>query len=320
MAKQVQFRRGTTSQHSSFTGATGEITVDTDKDVAVIHDGSTAGGFPLSKQTSVDAKAPIDDPTFTTGITSPQVDITAQGDLRLQDSAGGQYVALQAPATISSNYTLTMPTADGSANQVLRTDGSGVLSFADAGGGGAFVKQSTTSITVNATASVEFTFATGSNILAHRFVFNRITGTANGYEYIAQFRNQSTSTYITSAFVYSYHFYSGVGGSSSAAANSDGNHEGIRLNLNAGNAGTDANYGLLNGYIDIFNPYDSKYQLALYQFVETSNTGEPRVSLGGGQLDQNQSVATPVDRVRFKPEGSGTFADSGSITYYTLEN
>jgi hypothetical protein len=48
MPTAVQFRRGTTSQHSSFTGAAGEITVDTDKDVAVVHDGSTAGGFPLA--------------------------------------------------------------------------------------------------------------------------------------------------------------------------------------------------------------------------------------------------------------------------------
>ena len=48
MAKQVQFRRGTTSQHSTFTGAVGEITVDTDKNTAVVHDGSTAGGHPLA--------------------------------------------------------------------------------------------------------------------------------------------------------------------------------------------------------------------------------------------------------------------------------
>ena len=52
MAKQVQFRRGTTSQHSTFTGAVGEVTVDTDKDVVVVHDGSTAGGFPLARQLS----------------------------------------------------------------------------------------------------------------------------------------------------------------------------------------------------------------------------------------------------------------------------
>lgn len=47
MAKQFQFRRGTTSAHSGFTGAIGEITVDTDKNLAVVHDGSTAGGHPL---------------------------------------------------------------------------------------------------------------------------------------------------------------------------------------------------------------------------------------------------------------------------------
>jgi len=41
-----QRRRGTTAQHASFTGLLGELTVDTDKDVVVVHDGSTAGGFP----------------------------------------------------------------------------------------------------------------------------------------------------------------------------------------------------------------------------------------------------------------------------------
>tara|TARA_B100000953_G_C18001840_1_gene415372 strand:- start:12 stop:956 length:945 start_codon:yes stop_codon:yes gene_type:complete len=57
MAKQLQLRRGTTSQHSSFTGLVGEVTVDTDKDVVVIHDGSTAGGEPLATEASVALKA-----------------------------------------------------------------------------------------------------------------------------------------------------------------------------------------------------------------------------------------------------------------------
>ena len=47
MAKLLKLRRGTTSQHSSFTGAEGEVTVDTDKDTLVVHDGSTQGGFPV---------------------------------------------------------------------------------------------------------------------------------------------------------------------------------------------------------------------------------------------------------------------------------
>jgi len=44
-----QRRRGTTAQHASFTGLLGEVTVDTDKKVTVVHDGSTAGGFPMAR-------------------------------------------------------------------------------------------------------------------------------------------------------------------------------------------------------------------------------------------------------------------------------
>ena len=58
-----------------------------------------------------------------------QLDIQAQGDLRLQDSLGGDYVALQAPSGVSSSYTLTFPLSDGSAGQVIKTNGSGQLGF-----------------------------------------------------------------------------------------------------------------------------------------------------------------------------------------------
>ena len=66
-----------------------------------------------------------DSPTFT-AVTVGQVDITAEGDLRLQDASGGEYVGFDAPATVSSSYTLTLPAAIGSVNQVLsinNTDG-----------------------------------------------------------------------------------------------------------------------------------------------------------------------------------------------------
>jgi len=49
MATQVQLRRGTTTEHASFTGAVGEVTVDITKDTLVVHDGATAGGYPLAK-------------------------------------------------------------------------------------------------------------------------------------------------------------------------------------------------------------------------------------------------------------------------------
>ena len=50
MSKQVQFRRGTTAEHATFKGAVGEITIDTDKDVAVVHDNVKLGGYPLCRE------------------------------------------------------------------------------------------------------------------------------------------------------------------------------------------------------------------------------------------------------------------------------
>lgn len=100
------------------------------------NNGSLAGSSNLTFNGTTLTAAGLSGPlNGTVGATTPntgaftQVDITSQGDLRLQDSSGGEYVAIQAPATIGSSYTLTMPTTDGDANQVLTTDGSGALSW-----------------------------------------------------------------------------------------------------------------------------------------------------------------------------------------------
>jgi hypothetical protein len=86
----------------------------------------------------------------TIGATTPstvvatQVDITAQGDLRLQDTTGGEFVALQAPGTLASSYTLTLPVDDGTSGQALITDGSGVLSWSSAASGDVYGPASAT--------------------------------------------------------------------------------------------------------------------------------------------------------------------------------
>ena len=54
MAKQIQLRRGTTVETNDFIGALGEVTVDTDKDVLVVHDGVTGGGFPNAARANAD--------------------------------------------------------------------------------------------------------------------------------------------------------------------------------------------------------------------------------------------------------------------------
>jgi hypothetical protein len=50
MATQVQFRRGTTAETSSFIGASGEVTVDTVKHTCIVHDASRPGGYPLLRE------------------------------------------------------------------------------------------------------------------------------------------------------------------------------------------------------------------------------------------------------------------------------
>ena len=53
MSRQIQIRRGTATEHERFTGAIGEITVDTTNKTLRVHDGETIGGTPLARADSV---------------------------------------------------------------------------------------------------------------------------------------------------------------------------------------------------------------------------------------------------------------------------
>jgi len=57
------------------------------------------------------------------------ITLNAQGDLRFADSDSSNWVAFQSPATVSSNVTWTLPSADGTNGQALTTNGSGTLSW-----------------------------------------------------------------------------------------------------------------------------------------------------------------------------------------------
>ena len=71
----------------------------------------------------------------------------ATGALRLGDTTGGEYVGLKAPGTVSSSVTFTLPGADGSADEFLKTDGSGNLTFAAVSGGTSWQAVKTTGFT-----------------------------------------------------------------------------------------------------------------------------------------------------------------------------
>jgi hypothetical protein len=99
MAKQVQFRRGTAAENNAFTGAVGEITVDTTNKQIRVHDGSTAGGTAALSSGAV-------------GVTVQGYDAdTAKTDVVQNYTAGqsGEITALTSATTITidmsdSNY------------------------------------------------------------------------------------------------------------------------------------------------------------------------------------------------------------------------
>ena len=78
-----------------------------------------------------------------------QINLLTQNELRFEDASGGEYVGIKAPGTVTT-YTLTLPAADGAANQVLQTNGSGTLSFATVSGGAAWQAVKTGNFNVTA--------------------------------------------------------------------------------------------------------------------------------------------------------------------------
>jgi len=101
--------------------------------------------------------------TVFSGVISVEGTAASGAAIRLFEDTdnGTNYIALQAPAALATNVTLTLPDNDGAATQVLATDGSGVLSWADSGGslsgaGGAIVIN-------NTTVSTNYTIASGTN-------------------------------------------------------------------------------------------------------------------------------------------------------------
>ena len=118
MATQVQFRRGTTAEHSSFKGAVGEVTVDTSKNTVVIHDAIQAGGYPVLRQDGTNSALSAGglsncalkfDGDSNTGIISPSADhisLVTGGVARLTIDGSGS-VTIPGNLIVSGTLTAT---------------------------------------------------------------------------------------------------------------------------------------------------------------------------------------------------------------------
>jgi hypothetical protein len=78
--KTVQFARGTATQNDAFTGAQGQVTVDTTDNTLRVHDGTTVGGHKTVKPSQVPSLAPVQSVAGKTGTVT-----LAKGDVGLSN-------------------------------------------------------------------------------------------------------------------------------------------------------------------------------------------------------------------------------------------
>lgn len=117
MATQVQFRRGTTTQNNAFTGANGEISVDTDVKTIRLHDGVTGGGASIMMNTTT-AQTALNK-TFSTGSVW-----TGNAVALAYGGTGSSLSAVQGAVAYSGASGLGLSAA-GTSGQVLISGGTG---------------------------------------------------------------------------------------------------------------------------------------------------------------------------------------------------
>ena len=119
MSKAVQRRRGTTAEHTTFTGALGELTVDTTKDTIVVHDGAVAGGYPLARENLSNVPSGTITSTMIADGTIVDADVNASAaivDTKLATIATTGKVSNSATTATDANTASAIVARDGSGN------------------------------------------------------------------------------------------------------------------------------------------------------------------------------------------------------------
>lgn len=164
MATILQLRRGTTTQHSTFTGAVGEVTVDTTKDTVVVHDGTTAGGKPLATEAYV----------------TSQIQTKDNSDEITEGSTNLYFTNTRARGAFSASTGISITDGAISTSITQYTDAlaRGAISVTDSGGDGSLSYNSSTGV-------LTFTGPSATDVRAHFSAGTGVTIT-NGQVAIGQ--------------------------------------------------------------------------------------------------------------------------------------
>jgi len=215
-------------------------------------------------------------------------DGSSDGYLQLNCSQNSHGIKLKSPPhSASASYTLTFPNNDGNANQVLTTDGSGVLSFADAGGG-AFEKLVTTNITSGAVTNVTFdsTYIT-STYRDYRIICSNFEVSADSYFYMRISSDNGSNFLSANNYKYASRSYKSDSTTNSQGSNGTGEFRLTADQMKDGGSPSDHTSSII---IDIFDPLNTNTCFsASWRGFFTSSTSLACGLYGGGFYDGNAS-------------------------------
>ena len=225
---------------------------------------------------------------------------TGPGAIRLLEDGdnGSNYIGFAAPAALTGDTTFTLPDGDGSAEQILETNGSGTLSWVTpAAGGGDFTLIATGS--ASASASVDFDNNIDSTYDVYKVVFTNAVPATAGNPLVARVGTGVTPTYQTSSYRNARSQVTDGGTASGAGGTSDGY---FKLGDNGGGYGS--NDGV-SGEITLYHPNDTTVHTLMTGLVAEFQSSSP-------QLNHQSCVsvwdsATAVTSVQF-------LALSGNLT------
>jgi len=227
-----------------------------------------------------------------------------EGYIQLNCAENSHGIKLKSPPhSAGASYTLTFPNNDGNANQVLTTDGSGVLSFADAPSGGAWQLIYSDNVTGHAQTNAY----SNSNLFSSTYDFYRV--------YILDWEPQNDGVDMNLQFTlggslrtsnYKFHLRREESDSSSKSGAYDNSAGSIRIMEGCGNNTSES----MSGWFEYQNPTDNNgnYYITQCMYAGTETNGNTIGGVGQGQCVDSTGAMT----------GFTISAHSGGLGNYKL--
>jgi len=230
-----------------------------------------------------------------------------EGYIQLNCAENSHGIKLKSPPhSAGASYTLTFPNNDGNANQFLQTNGSGVLTFADAGG--TFVQTGRTVISGGNPSGVDINNCFSSTYDTYFIVLDKIEATVDSATIFCRLRDSGGSV-TASNYRYANRYFDDSGNTQSYNATSGTYYE---ITNNSDDA---TNTGFLQGHMYVHRPHSSgEYtRMILNNSFYNSTLSDIKVGIGTCAYENPETHTGIGFNI-----SSGGMRDGGSFTVYGI--